>query len=167
MILKTYGISLDDLVTLDDLRNLVNLIRNTFRCRTTVRDVVLDSKVIIGASGVVARSEQDTTVRLVFADDIGCCRCGEDRIFSNDELLHPICGPDPQDSLNGLWGEVTTIASDDERRTLGSDRVEYSLDKILSIMLATTRKKSVISWDYRGGVSRTSSWNTFTLRNAD
>lgn len=83
----------------------------------------------------MARSKQDTTVRLVFANDIGCCGGGENRILSNDEFLHPVSRPDLQDSLNGLWREVTTIASDDERRTVSLDGIEYSLNKVLSVML--------------------------------
>ena len=148
--LKTHGISLDDLVPLDGLCDLVNLVRYTFRRGTTVRYVVLDSKVIIGSSGIVAGSEQDAAVRLVFANDIGCRRRRKNRILSNDELLHTVCRPDLQDSLNGLRGEITTITSDDERRTLGLDGVEYSLNKILGVMLTMTPSSiRIIVVEYR------------------
>jgi hypothetical protein len=149
----TYGISLDNLIPLDSLRDLIYLVRYIFRCGSAVRNVVFYSEVVIGASRIVARSEQDTTIRLVFADYIRCSRCRKNRIFPDNQLLHPVCRSDPQDSLNGLGGEVTTITSNDERGTIRLDGIEYSLDKVLCVMLITREKNPsscrIIAPDYR------------------
>lgn len=96
------------LVRLELLGDFVNLVGHVFRCRSTVVAVELDTKVIIGSTGVVGRGEEDTTVRLSGSDQGGCGRGGEDGVFTDQDFLDTVGSRDPQDDLGcfrRLWGE--------------------------------------------------------------
>jgi hypothetical protein len=131
----TYRRILDDLVSLDRLGNLVNLVRHALGRRPSVGHIVLDPKVLVGSTRVVARREEDTPVGVVLSDHVGRGGGGQDRVLADDELGHAVGGPDLEDSLDGLWGEVTTVASDDERCALCVDGVKDGLDEVFGVVL--------------------------------
>ena len=113
MSLETHRGQCQNLVATYHLRALENLVRHILRCRSTVRDVVLDAKVVVRSTWIVARGQQDTTVCLVLPDDVRGCRCREDSILANDEFPNAIRRPDLKDRLYGLWREEPPIATDD------------------------------------------------------
>lgn len=113
MSLEAHRGQFQNLVATYDLRALENFVRHVLRCRSTVRDVVLDAKVVVRSTWIVARGQQDTTVCLVFPDDVRGCRCREDSILANDEFPNAIRRPDLKDRLYGLWREEPPIATDD------------------------------------------------------
>lgn len=53
---------------------------------TSAGDVVLNPKVSVGASGVVAGGEDDAAHRLYLADHTGDRRGGHDAILTNDKM---------------------------------------------------------------------------------
>lgn len=131
----TYRLGLDNLVPHDRLRGLVNLVRHVLGCRPTVGHVVLYSKVIVRTTRIVTRREENTTVCFVLSDHVGRRGGRQDRVLADDELFDAVGGTDLEDGLDGLWGEVATVAADDERCTLCVDRIEDGLDKVFSVVL--------------------------------
>lgn len=81
----------DNLVDADGLGLLIDLIRDVFRSWSTVRDVVLDTEIVVGSTGVVTGGEEDTAVGLVLPDDVGSSRGGEDTVLSDDQFRNTIC----------------------------------------------------------------------------
>ena len=158
----TYRLSLDDLVSRDRLGGLVNLVRHVLGCRPPVGHVVLDSKVVVGTTGVVARREENPTVGLVLSDHVGRGGGGQDRVLADDKLCDAVGGPDLEDGLDSLWGKVTTVASDDERGALCVDRIEDGLDEIFGVVLQERVLERARSLNGTRR-SRTACWNTLTL----
>lgn len=111
----------DGLVASDRLRLFKNLVGHALWCRTTVRDIVFDTEIIVGTSRIVTSSEEDTTVSLILADDVRGRRGGKDGILADDELGDTIGRTDLQDSLHGFGSEEPTITTDDKGSTLGLD----------------------------------------------
>jgi len=66
----------------------------------------------------VTGSEEDTTIGFVLADDVAGSRSRENTIPSDDKVSHTISSTDLEDGLNSWLGEVTTITTNDNRRTL-------------------------------------------------
>ena len=110
--------------------------------------------------------EEDTAVGVVLSDHVGCGRGRQDRVLADNEFLHPVGGTDLQDGLDGLGGEITTVAPDDERRTLGVDGIKNGLDKVLGVVLqGEVCLSAAISYGTRK--SRTACLNTLTLQPVD
>ena len=86
----------------------------------------------------MAGGEEDTTERLVLPDHGRRGGGGEDPVVTDNELCNAVGRADLEDSLNCLWGPETTITTDDEGLTLGVDRVEDGLHKVLGVVLAIT-----------------------------
>lgn len=126
---------LDDEVLRDVLRSLKHLVRHALGSGTTVRHVVLDTEVVVGASGVVAGGQEDTTVCLVLPDDVGGSGSGQDRVLSDDEPGDTIRRPNLEDDLHGLGGVVTAITTNDESLSFGVDRIEDGLDEVFGVVL--------------------------------
>lgn len=100
------------LVLLDILRHLVDGIRHLLRRRSTIRNVKLDSEVIIRSTGVVRCSKQDTAVRLPRTNNGGNSWGGDDGIFTNDDVLDPVCCGDTEDDL-ARFGRLALSAVSD------------------------------------------------------
>jgi hypothetical protein len=109
-----------DLVGCDGLGGLVDLVGDAFRCRCTVCEVVLDTEVLVGASGIVASSQQDTTSGLAYADDVASSWCAEDAILADQQLLDTVGGTDLGDQLSDFGVPVTAITTNDEGGALNA-----------------------------------------------
>lgn len=131
----TYWGSVNDFVAGDSLGLFIDLISDVLRCGATIRHVVFDAEVVVGAPWVVTGGQEDTTVGLVLPDDVGGSGGGEDGVLSNDELFHSIGRADLENRLDSLRGEVSTVSTDDDRLVLSVDGVEDSLDKVLCVVL--------------------------------
>jgi hypothetical protein len=83
----------------------------------------------------VARREQNPAVRLVLADDVGDGGRRQDRVLPDYEFCDAVRGSDLEDRLDGLWGEVAAVSTNDQRRPLGLDRVEDGLDEVFGVVL--------------------------------
>lgn len=92
----------DDLIRLDRLGFLEDLVGNAFGCGSAVRDIILDTEIVVRASGVVRGSEKDATVCLVFTNDVGGSRGRKDGVLADDEFGDTIGRADLQDGLDGL-----------------------------------------------------------------
>lgn len=82
-------------------------------------------------------SEEDTAVRFVLADDVGCCWSGEDTVTADDELGDAIGSTDLKDDLYGIGREVSSVATKDNSLSRRVDRVEDRLDEVLCVMLSS------------------------------
>jgi hypothetical protein len=125
----------EGLVRTDRLSLLVDLVRHALRSGSTILDVVLDTKVVIRSTGVVASSEKDTAVGLVLADDVRARGGREKTVLTNDEGLNTVGGADAKDRLNRLGHEEAAVTTDEERLGDGRDRVEDRLDEVLGVVL--------------------------------
>jgi hypothetical protein len=126
---------LEGLVRTDRLSLLVDLVRHALRSGSTILDVVLDTKVVIRSTGVVASSEKDTAVGLVLADDVRARGGREKAVLTDDEGLDTVGGADAKDRLNRLGHEEAAVTTDEERLGDGRDRVEDRLDEVLGVVL--------------------------------
>lgn len=136
---KVNGRVLNDLVGRDRLCLLIDLVGDVLWGGPTVRDIVFDTEVGIGASRVVRGSEEDTAIRLVLADDVRRGGGREDRVLADDESSNTVGRADLKDGLDGLGGEETTIATDDKSLSLCVYGVEDGLDEVLRVVLAIVR----------------------------
>ena len=91
-------------VNLDLLGQVVNPVGHLLRRRTTVVTVELDPEIVVGSTGVMRRSEQDSTVRLSRSDHGGCGGSGEDGVLSDDEGRDTVSCSDSDDLLDGFGG---------------------------------------------------------------
>jgi hypothetical protein len=83
----------------------------------------------------VACSEQDAAICLVLPDDVGDGGGGQDGVLSDYEFCDAIGRSDLEDRLDGLWGEVAAVSTNDQGRPFGIDRVEDGLDEIFGVVL--------------------------------
>jgi len=83
----------------------------------------------------VACGQEDTTIGLILANDVGGCRGREDTVSANNELLDPVGGGNLENLLDGRLGIVPPITSYDNSGTLGRGGIENGLDEVLSVML--------------------------------
>ena len=85
----------------------------------------------------MAGREENATVGLVLADNVGSGRGREDCVLADDELGHTVGRADLKDDLDGLGGEVTTIAADDDSLAFGVDGIKNGLNEVLRVVLQT------------------------------
>ncbi len=83
----------------------------------------------------MAGGQEDTTIGLILANDVGGCRGREDTVSANNELLDPVGGGNLENLLDGRLGIVPPITSYDNSGTLGRGGIENGLDEVLSVML--------------------------------
>ena len=81
-------------------------------------------------------SEEDTTIGLVLPDDIRRGGSGENTVGADDKLGHIVRGSDLDNELDGLWREITTIATNHERKPFWLDGVESGLHEVLGVVLS-------------------------------
>lgn len=63
----------------------------------------------------MARSEQDAACRFIFANHVGRGGRGENGALTDDEFGDPVGCCDAEDYLDGRYGKVATVPTDDER----------------------------------------------------
>lgn len=124
-----------DFVLGNTLCLLEDPICHIFRRRAPVRHIVLDTKVVVGSARIVACGQEDTTIGLILANDVGGCRGRENTVSANNKLLDPVGGGNLEDLLDSRLGVVPPITAYDNSGTLGRGGIEYGLDEVLSVML--------------------------------
>lgn len=92
------------MVNLDLLGQLVNPVGHLFRGRTSVITVELDSKIVLGATGVVGSGQQDSTVGLSRPDHGRYRRGGEDGVLPDDQGGDAVTRCETDDLLDGFGG---------------------------------------------------------------
>ena len=121
--MSAYRLEIEYFVLGDGLGLLENLVCDALRSGATVSHVVLDTKVIVWSTGVVRGGQEDATIGLVLPDDIRRGGGRENSVGADDELGHTVRCGDLDDDLDGLRREITTIATNHERGSLGLDRI--------------------------------------------
>jgi len=127
--------SIQDLVLGNTLRLLEDPICHVLRGRASVGHIVLDTKVVIGSTRIVACGKEDTAIGLVLADDVGGCRGRENSVSANDELLDPVGSGNLENLLDGGLRIVPPITAYDNSGTLGRGGIEDGLYKVLGVVL--------------------------------
>ena len=108
----TYVRELDELVLGDSLGDLVDPVGDFLGCGSTVGDVELDTEIVVGSTGVVARGQQDPTISLLLPDQSRDSGGREDRVLSEDNVLDSITGRKLENDLDGLGGKVSPVSTD-------------------------------------------------------
>ena len=121
--MRTYRVQLNNFVLRDGLGPLEDLVGDILRSGTTIRYVVFDTEVVVWSAGVMRGSQEDTTIGLVLPDDIRRGGGRKNSVGADDKLRDLVCGGDLDDDLDGLWREITTIATNHERGSLWLDRI--------------------------------------------
>ena len=103
-----------DLVLIDLFAAFENGAGDFFGSGATIASVVLDAKVALGATRVMARGENDATKGIVFANDAGGCGGGEDATLSHQHATKPVGNSHFQDDLNGGTVVVASVAPQHE-----------------------------------------------------
>jgi hypothetical protein len=134
--MHTHFLCFQNLVLCQSLRPLKDRLRHALGCGTTVGHIVLDTKVVVRATGVMACGEQDTTVSLVFPNDIGRGGGREDTVLADDELRHTVGCANLADRLDHLVIEISTVTANNDCLVLGRDGVKDGLYKVLRIVLS-------------------------------
>mmetsp|Transcript_5870 Transcript_5870/g.14695 ORF Transcript_5870/g.14695 Transcript_5870/m.14695 type:complete len:275 (-) Transcript_5870:159-983(-) len=134
-----------DLVALDRRSVSICCLHEVFGSGATVLCVVLDAKILLWASRVVAGSEDESAKRLLphrttFTDGGRDGRGREQSILANPETLHAIGDTHPDDRLDGLIVVVTPVSSDQKSalRHIGTSRnnsIKYRLDEVVEVVL--------------------------------
>ena len=133
---RTYLSKLENLVLGDGLGLLKDFVGDVLRSGTTVGYIVLDTEVVVWSTGVVRRRKKDTTIGLVLPDDVRRGGSRKDPVSADDKLGHAVRGSDLDDNLDGLWREITTIATNNEREALWLDGIEDGLYEVLRVVLS-------------------------------
>ena len=138
------------LVFLDVLSDLVNVIRHFLGSRTSIGYVELDTKVVLWTTGIVRRSQEDTSVCFEGSKRFGISlftflywrkgcdvpdecrnsRSGEDGVLSNGHSFDPIGGSDPQDHLSDLGGlpNITELSREGGKRKVAHEEPSVTSD---------------------------------------
>ena len=166
--MRTYVSKLENLVLCDGLGLLKYFVGDVLGSGATVRYIVLDTEVVVWSTGVVRRCKKDTTIGLVLPDDVRRGGSRKDPVSADDKLVHAVRGGDLDDNLDGLWREITAIATNNEREPLWLDGIEDGLYKVLRVVLSNPderqRGPSVRNpLNARERRIATSCWNIFTL----
>ena len=106
--MRTHVGQVNLVVNLDLLGQIVNPVGHLLGGRTSVIAVELDSEIVLRSTGVMRRSEQDSTIRLSRSDHGGCCGGREDGVLSYDKGGDTVTGGNPDDLLDGFGGLPTT-----------------------------------------------------------
>jgi hypothetical protein len=71
---------------LDGLCDFIDLISDTLRSRTSIGDIVLDTKIVVRTSRVVRGSQENTSSGLELANQVGSSWRGENTILSDNQF---------------------------------------------------------------------------------
>jgi hypothetical protein len=85
----------------------------------------------------VTGSEEDTTGRLPYPDDVAGGGCAHDAILTDEELLHAIRSTHLGDGLGDLGVPVTAITTDDEECAISAlgNRLKDAGNERLGVVL--------------------------------
>lgn len=112
-----------DFVMLYLLCVLIDLIGHILGSRSTIRHIVLDPKISIRSTRIVACCEKDTTRSFILPYNIGCSRSRKDAVLSDDEFTDTVGRADLEYGLYRLGGEVPSIATNDKSGSFSIDRI--------------------------------------------
>ena len=98
------------------LGNLEGFVREVFKCRASVFDVVLDSEVVFWASSIVTGCEDDCSdavayLLVKFTDIGGNCWGGHDTILRHMHLVDSVRQSDLENYVDRLSVEESTVAT--------------------------------------------------------
>ena len=134
---QTYSGSINNFVACDRLSLLVHLESEIVLGRSSIGNIIFDSKVSVGTTRSVTGRQQNSTSGLIFTDHVRCSRSGKNGILSDDELFNTICRANFENRLYSFWRIITTISANYEGGAFGCDRVEDGLDEVFYIVLIT------------------------------
>jgi hypothetical protein len=73
-------------------------------------------------SWVVAGRQQNTAGSFPYPDDVAGCRCAEDAILTDEQLLDTVGGTNLRNQLSDLRVPVAAVSANDEGRALNALR---------------------------------------------
>ena len=132
---QTYSGSINNFVACDRLSLLVHLESEIVLGRSSIGNIIFDSKVSVGTTRSVTGRQQNSTSGLIFTDHVRCGRSGKNGILSDYELSNAICRANFENRLYSFWRKITTISTNYEGGAFGCNRVEDGLNKVFCIML--------------------------------
>jgi hypothetical protein len=71
---------------LDGLCDFIDLVGDALRSGTSIGDIVLDTKIVVGTSRVVRGSQENTTSGFELANQVGSSRRGENTVLSDNQF---------------------------------------------------------------------------------
>lgn len=130
-----YRFKLNNSILSDGLGLLVDFVGDVLGGGATIGHIVFNTKVILWSTGVMRGCKEDATISLVLPDDVRRGGGREDSVGADDKLSHIVRGCDLDDDLDGLWREITTVATNNERESLGLDGIQNCLHEVLRVVL--------------------------------
>lgn len=79
---------------------------------------LMDLRIV--TSRVVTGGQKDTTCGSLFPNDMASCRCREDTILADQQLLNAICGTDFGYQLNNFGIVEASISTNDQKASLNA-----------------------------------------------
>ena len=114
----------------------MNRLGDGFRSGTTVGHVVLDPEIPVPAAGIVARRQDQSTIRLQVPDDCGGSGRGQQTFPAHHDTPCAVGRRHPEDPLDRLGIEEPAVAPKDQGPSRQrSDRVEHRLHVVFEIAL--------------------------------
>ena len=71
---------------LDGLCDFIDLVGDALWSRTSIADIVLDTKIVVRTSRVVRGSQENTTSGFELANQVGSSRRGENTVLSDNQF---------------------------------------------------------------------------------
>ena len=90
----------------------MNPVGDLLGCGSTVGDIELDTEIVVGSTGVVARRQQNTTIGLLLPNQSRDSGGREDRVLSEDNVLDSITGRKLENDLDSFGGKVSSVSTD-------------------------------------------------------
>ena len=108
-------VAINNSVLRDSLCALKDSIGDALWGRPSILDVVLDTKVCVRTTGVVASSEENAASGLAQTNQVRGSRGRQNTILTDDELCDTIARRDTNDLLYRRLGIVAAVATDNKR----------------------------------------------------
>ncbi len=125
-----------DLVFADLLGVGEDGVGDLFRRRAAIADIVFYAEILVRTAGIVAGRQHQAAKGLVFADDVGGRRRGQNTVLADHHLAETVGGGHGDRLLDHLEIEVAAVAADHQRLALKPfQRVEHRLDEVFRVVL--------------------------------